>query len=80
MSLEETLKQFREEVPTLGLLGEHHFIFSEKPYSLDDDVQLICKYLQAYKKGKIDRFYQDGEGNYEVGLACTSKGWTSSVI
>ncbi len=79
MSLEETLKQFQEEVPTLGLLGKHHFILSEKPYSLDDDVQLICKYLQAYEKGGIDRLYRDGESN-EVGFACTSKGWTFSVI
>ncbi len=56
MSLEEALKQFREEVPTLGLLGKQHLILSEKPYSVDDDVQLVCKYLQAYEGG-IDRLY-----------------------
>ncbi len=68
MSPGEALKQFREEVPTLGLLGKQHFVRSDKPYSVDDDVQLVCKYLQAYEKGikekgtkGIDRLYQESE-------------------
>ncbi len=58
--MNSALKQFREEVPTLGLLGEQYFILSEKPYSVDNDVQLVCKYLQAYDTGGIigiDRLY-----------------------
>ncbi len=64
MSPGEGLKQFREEVPTLGLLGTQHLISSEKPYSVDADVQLVCKYLQAFDRGikGIDRLYRDGEG------------------
>ena len=57
-------------MPTLGLLGKQHFIRSDKPYSVDDDVQLVCKYLQAYEKGSksIDRLYREGEDYL--------KGWT----
>ena len=64
MSSEEALKQFCEEVPTLGLLGKKHFIFSDKPYRVDDDVQLVCKYLQAYDTGgniRIDRLFRESE-------------------
>ncbi len=65
MSAGEALKQFREEVPTLGLLGIKHHISSEKAYTVDADVQLVCKYLMAYRKGGlkgIDKLYRDGKG------------------
>lgn len=29
-------------------------------YDVDDDVQLVCKYLRAYDSKKIDRQYQEG--------------------
>ena len=47
------------EVPTLNLLGSLHFIDAGVPYDVDDDVQLICKYLQAYKQQEIDILYDD---------------------
>ena len=45
----QALAQFKEEVPALGLLGVPHVIHQNTPYTLDDDVQLVCKYLQAYQ-------------------------------
>ena len=60
------MNQFREEVPTLSLLGTVHIVQAEVPYAVDDDVQLVCKYLQAYDKkdvsGKreIDTLYGEG--------------------
>ena len=59
----EALKQFRVEVPALGLLGTSHYIHPETPYSIDPEVQLVCKYLSAYKIGGlkgIDRLYREG--------------------
>ena len=60
MSTDEALKQFQEEVPTLGLLGTPHYIRPETRYSVDEDVQLVCKYLRALSNGKIDRLYREG--------------------
>ena len=60
----EALKHFREEVPALGLLGTSHYINPETAYSVDEDVQLVCKYLKALQVGGlrgIDRLYQEGE-------------------
>ena len=62
----QALAQFKEEVPALGLLGVPHVIHQNTPYTLDDDVQLVCKYLQAYQlylekggqKG-INRLYRE---------------------
>ena len=59
----EALKLFCDEVPALGLLGTQHFICPEMPYTVDNDVQLVCKYLKALKKGGrigIDRLYREG--------------------
>ena len=63
MSCGEAMKQFREEVPTLSLLGTVHTVRAEKPYTVNDEVQLVCKYLQAYDRGGvkgIDRLYKEG--------------------
>ena len=60
MSPEEALKHFKEEVPTLGLLGSSHLIDSTCDYSIDDDVQLVCKYLKAYESKKINTLYKEG--------------------
>ena len=60
----EALKQFSHDVPTLGLLGTPLFIRPMTPYAVDEDVQLVCKYLRALKniKGKngIDKLYKEG--------------------
>ena len=62
----ESLDQFVEEVPVLGMLGAPHAIDPDTPYTVDDDVQLVCKYLKAYwvfrdrggRKG-INRLYKE---------------------
>ena len=57
------MKQFREEVPTLSLLGTVHTIHTEAPYDVNEEVQLVCKYLLAYDIGGvegIDRLCSDG--------------------
>ena len=64
MCSEEAMKQ---EVPTLSLLGTVHTVQPENPYTIDDDVQLVCKYLQAYddprgRGRRIDRLYRERDG------------------
>ena len=64
MTPEEALKHFQQEIPALGLLGTPHQIHSDTPYTVDDGVQLVCKYLKALQvggKGGIDRLYQEGD-------------------
>ena len=60
MEPKEALKQFKSNLPALGLLGESHQIDTTEPLVIDSDVQLVCKYLQAYSQGGkdgIDRLY-----------------------
>lgn len=50
---EESLHLFHQVIPVLALLGSPHVV--DNDYVVDDSVQLVCKYLQAYKlhlKGK----------------------------
>ena len=64
MTPEEALKHFLQEVPTLGLLGTPHYIHPDTPYTVDKEVQLVCKYLKALKIGGkkgIDRLYREGK-------------------
>ena len=64
MTPEEALKHFQQEVPTLGILGSPHFINPDTPYTVDEEVQLVCKYLKALHIGGekgIDKLYQEGE-------------------
>lgn len=62
----EALKLFYREVPALQLLGSTHYINPEIPFTVDADVQLVCKYLRAYKMGLagsargIDREFREG--------------------
>ena len=50
------------ELPTLQLLGSPHYILLDVPFTVDSDVQLVCKYLRAYERGKrdIDTLYNEG--------------------
>ena len=60
---ERSLQIFYEKVPTLSILGSPHVIDLATPYAVDQDVQLVCKYLRAYKIGGIkgiDRLYKEG--------------------
>lgn len=64
---EESLQLFFNEVPTLQLLGVPYCVDSDIPFTVDSDVQLVCKYLRAYKtpsnkfKG-IDKLYYEEIG------------------
>ena len=49
---EESLQIFAEIFPTLGILGSPHLI-TGYPLTVDEDVQLVCKYLKAYKIGGV---------------------------
>lgn len=51
----------------MKLLGTPHYIDTDIPFTMDSGVQLVCKYLHAYKsslagnsKG-IDKLYRDGQ-------------------
>ena len=62
---EESLQLFTKIFPTLGLLGSMHPIYQVTPITVDEDVQLVCKYLKAYKIGGvkgIDRLYKEQYG------------------
>jgi hypothetical protein len=62
-----SLHQFIEDFPALGMLGDPYLIQHNTPYTVDDDVQLVCKYLNAYwlfaeKKGTgINRLHREGK-------------------
>ena len=60
MTPEEMLEQFCGDIPTLGLLGSPHKILNEIPFLIDEEVQLVCKYLKAHKEKRIDRLYKVG--------------------
>ena len=63
MTPEEMLEQFCGDIPTLGLLGSARKVLNEIPFIIDEEVQLVCKYLKAYKEKRIDRLYKDGMFN-----------------
>lgn len=57
------LKCFCDDIPVLALIGVGHMIDKSQSYSVDEDVQLVCKYLKAYSVGGtkgIDRLYREG--------------------
>ena len=59
MTPDKMLEQFCGDIPTLGLLGTSHHVCRE-PFIIDEEVQLVCKYLKAHKEKRIDRLYKDG--------------------
>ena len=44
---EKNLSTFRKLIPTFCFIGTERHIDSSIPYVVDDDVQLVCKYLWA---------------------------------
>ena len=55
---------FKEEIPALGLLGTPKYIDPDCHYTIDKDVQLVCKYLRANDSGVIDTLYNDFRGKW----------------
>ena len=60
MTPSEALEHFCQEIPTLGLVGTPHNIPQDSPYTINADVQLVCKYLMVYSSERIDRCYVEG--------------------
>lgn len=66
---EDSLRMFQDLVPAVCLLGSPHPIHHGTRYTVDGDVQLVCKYLRAYKilkgiKGGqigINKLYREGK-------------------
>ena len=61
MNSEMSLKEFLQDVPALGLLGTPHLIDPNTPYKVNEEVQLVCKYLWAHKHKAINKLYKEGE-------------------
>ena len=61
-----SLSSFRDLVPTFYFIGSEMLIDSSIPYVVDNDVQLVCKYLRALKLEEkkpeegIDCLYRNG--------------------
>ena len=70
------LKEFYEDVPALGLLGTPHGIHPDMPYEADEEVQLVCKYLKAYRAFKngsskgINKLFKEGGTFYLGDINC----------
>ena len=61
MTPDEMLKLFCIDIPIFGhLVGTPYLIQNGTLLSVDEEVQLVCKYLKAHKEKKIDRLYKDG--------------------
>ena len=65
-SPEDALRHFLDDIPVLDLIGTKHRVSVNEPYVVDDDVQLVCKYLKAYKYvedgcRRIDKLYKERE-------------------
>jgi hypothetical protein len=63
MNSEMSLAEFYEDIPALGLLGTPYRIDPDTPYVVDEEVQLVCKYLRAFKIGGtkgINKLYKEG--------------------
>ena len=61
MEPSESLTHFLEDVPALGLVANKEYVEPRRPYVVDDDVRLVCKYLKAYEIGSkkgIDKLYK----------------------
>ena len=59
---EESLELFCKEIPVFKLVENRKHITYEIPYTIDPDVQLVCKYLNAYEcredaRRGIDKLY-----------------------
>lgn len=63
MDAKDSLRMFLDDLPSLGVLGTPHVIDGKMPYVVDEEVQLVCKYLKGYRIGGakgIDRLYKEG--------------------
>ena len=59
---DKSLEQFCDKIPLFNLIGIRHKVSQNNQFTVSDEVQLVCKYLKAYKNGQIDR---DLKGNVQ---------------
>ena len=52
----ESLKMFNEIFPAFHYLGEVKHIHSHVPFDVDENIELVCQYLQAKKKETLDHW------------------------
>lgn len=58
---DSTLQHFLEKVPILQIVGTTLLVDATYKYKIDEEAQLVCKYLQALKSGCIDNLYEEGQ-------------------
>ena len=56
----DSLNLFNEIFPAFHYLGDEIHIHPDVPFDMegDIDVQLVCKYLKAYRDGKLDYWHK----------------------
>ena len=54
----ENLKLFKDMFPVLKMLSSEYQVDGHEEYLVDDSVQLVCKYLNAYKNNRINKLYK----------------------
>lgn len=50
---------WQEMFPSLYFVGTDKCVKPDESYEIDSDVQLVCKYLHAFKKGTINQQYKE---------------------
>lgn len=58
---DSSLEHFWKKVPTLQFVGTPYRVDSNYKYRIDDEAQLVCKYLQALQSGSIDMLFKEGK-------------------
>ena len=58
------LELFCKDIPIAFLIGTPYLIQNKTIIHVNAEVQLVCKYLKAYKENEIDRLYKDGMAMY----------------
>eukprot|EP00118_Oscarella_pearsei_P023946 m.294339 g.294339 ORF g.294339 m.294339 type:complete len:5643 (+) comp40744_c0_seq7:98-17026(+) len=55
----DSLSGFLEWIPLFKYVGAKNHVSREERLDVDNDVQLVCKYLKAYSSGDIDRLHKN---------------------
>lgn len=69
MNSEQNLNDLFQEVPVLKILGVSVHISQDIPYDMDDDVQIVCKYLIALKLNLISTIIEEDSDDSDDGSA-----------
>ena len=61
---DQTLQLFLKQIPVLQFVGIPHLIDSTYKLKIDNETQLVCKYLNALKSDAIDQIYIERKCKY----------------